>query len=236
MPSVEQLQANINARRQIVHSLRALARIQYRHPEGTNTSREVLIVQRPDRLRVEVLSLFGAVFVLTSEDGAFTVYARPESKIYRGTASPRNMWRYARIGLPVPDLVELVLGTPPQRPVTWSKVTFDSDTGWVQLTQDLESGVFVVWFENELPRAAEIRDSYGEIQWRALFGKYREHDGTMIATRIKLFVPDEEHSVKIELDEIDVNPELETNTFAFTAPEGTTVVELDEETPRRNRR
>lgn len=228
MPTVEQLQATLNARRQIVHSLRSFARIELRDPEGNNISKEALIVQRPDRLRIEVLTFLGAMFVLTSQDGAFTAYVRPEKRIYRGAASNANMWRYAKIGLPVPDIVNLVLGTPPQLTPTYSEVTFDSDTGWVQLTQDLEEGAYVIWFEGDLPRAAELRDRYGEVQWRAHFGKYRDLDGTMIATRIKLLVPDEAHSVRIHLDETDVNPELEADAFSFKAPEGTTVVELDD--------
>lgn len=232
MPSAEQLQAKIDARRQVVHSMRALARLSYRHPEATSLSREAIVLERPDRLRIEVLSFLGAVGVLTTQDNAFTVYARHENKIYRGEASSKNMWRYARIGLPVVDLVDLVLGTPPQRQANWTHVTYDADTGWIQLSQELDSGALVVWFENDLPRAAELRDGYGEVQWRALFSKYQKHNDIMIASKIRLEVPDGEHSVKIELEDIDVNPVLDRNTFAFLAPAGAKVVELDEEDPR----
>ena len=231
MPTAAQLQAALEQRRAQVRSLRALARLQYRHPEGPNVSREAIVVERPDRLRVEVLSMvLGAVFVLTARDNAFTAYARGEDKIYRGVASPQNMWRYARIGLPIVDLVDLVLGTPPQRPATWTHVTFDSDTGWVQLSQDVEGGVLIVWFEDTLPRAAEMRDSYGEVQWRAMFSKYEEHDGIAIATRIRAEVPDRDHSVKIDLDDIDLNPTLDPATFTFIAPKGAEIVDLDEGT------
>lgn len=235
MPTVEQIQAALDQRRQVVHSMRALGRLEYRHPEATNVSKEAIVVERPDRLRVEVLSLFGSMFVLTSRDGAFTVYARSEDKIYRGVASPKNMWRYARIGLPVIDLVDLVLGTPPQREATWSHVTWDSETGWIQLSQDVEGGAMVLWLEDTLPRAAELRDTYGEVQWRAMFGKYQQHGDIRIATRIRLEVPDRDHSVKIELDDIDVNPTLEENTFSFVAPEGTEVIDLDEDRDHRTR-
>lgn len=234
MPTAEQLQAHLAARRQVVHSLRALARLHYRHPEATSVSSEAIVVERPDRLRIEVLSFLGAVFVLTSQENAFTVYARHENTIYRGAASPKNMWRYARIGLPVVDLVDLVLGTPPQRDTKWTHVTWDAENGWVQLSQELDSGALVVWFEDELPRAAELRDAYGEIQWRAMFNKYREHDQIQIATRIRLEVPDREHTVKVELDDIDVNPTLEQNTFAFRAPPGAKIVELDQDDPLAN--
>src|SRR5205823_5234338 len=104
LPSTTDLQATLAARRDAVRSLRALARLRYRDPAESNSSREAIVVARPDRLRVEVLSVFGSVFVLTADDGALTAYARQEDTVYRGQASPENLWRYARLWLPVADL------------------------------------------------------------------------------------------------------------------------------------
>src|SRR5262245_32752525 len=115
LPSAGDLESALTARRDAVRSLRALARLKYRDPTESNTSREAIVVARPDRLRIEVLSLFGSVFVLTTDAGALTAYARQEDTLYRGQASPENLWRYARLWLPVADLVDLVLGTPPRR-------------------------------------------------------------------------------------------------------------------------
>jgi len=109
LPSAAELEAALAARRAGVRSLRALAHLRYRGPEGADTSREAIVVARPDRLRVEVLSVFGSLFVLTADDGALTAYARQEGTVYRGQASPENLWRYARLWLPVNDLVDIVL-------------------------------------------------------------------------------------------------------------------------------
>lgn len=226
LPSAFDIDSTIAARRNAVTDLRALARLKYRHPDGSSSSREAIAVSRPDRLRVEVLSIFGAMFVLTARDGDFTAYARQENTIYRGTASPENMWRYARIGLPVVDLVDLVLGTPPQRKEVWSHVSFDKETGWVQLSQELSDGIQAVWLEGDLPRAAEFRDAYGDVQWRAFFEDYESHDGVEIATRIRLEVASE-HSVDITLGDIDVNPKLADNTFSVNIPPGSAIVEID---------
>ncbi len=227
LPTVFDIDATLAERRNALKSMRALARLHYRHPEGNDSSREAIAVARPDRLRVEVLSLFGAMFVLTAEDGRFTAYARQENTVYRGASSPENMWRYARIGLPVADLVDLVLGTPPQRTEIWSHVSYDEQSNWIQLSQELTSGIQAVWLEGDLPRAAEFRDEFGNVQWRAYFEDYEEEQGIPVATRIRLEVPDAEHSVEIALDDIDINPELAVDTFRIDAPPGSQTVQLD---------
>src|SRR5262249_29976826 len=144
-----------------------------------------------DRIRIEVLSVFGSVFVLTAEDGMLTAYARQEDTVYRGHASPENLWRYARLWLPVTDLVDLVLGTPPLRPARRApQVAFDATTGALRLWQDLEPGAQVAWFsEAGLPLAVEERGSDGQPLWHASFSQFENHAGVSLATRVGLDVP-----------------------------------------------
>lgn len=232
LPDAAQLHAALEKRRAAVHSIRALARLRYRDPESSNTSREAIAVARPDRLRVEVLSFLGAVFVLTTDNGRFTAYARREETVYRGEASPENMWSYARIGLPVIDLVDIMLGTPPQRTPDWAQVTWDPQHGWIELTQEFSSGAEqVVWFLGKLPAAAEFRDPYGEVQWHATFSGYEPHDDVTIATRIRLEVPARDRSVEIELQDVDVNPTLDASMFSLDVPHGVRVVDIDAAEP-----
>jgi len=226
LPTVFEIDSVLSERRNALRSVRALGRLQYRHPDGSSSSREAIVIARPDRMRVEVLSFFGAVFVLTARDGDFAAYARQENTLYKGTASPENMWRYARVGLPVVDLVDLVLGTPPQRTEVWSHVSFDEENGWIQLSQELEGGIQAVWLAGDLPQAAEYRDEFGDVQWRAYFGDYRDLGGVPVATRIRLEVPDAEHSVEITLSDVDVNPELDDSIFTVEAPAGGRIVVL----------
>lgn len=228
LPEAAQIEASLAGRRDAVHAIRALARLRYRDTETANTSREAIVVSRPDRLRVEVLSFFGAVFVLTTDNGRFTAYARREETMYRGEASPENMWSYARIGLPVIDLVDLILGTPPRRTADWGQVSWDPERGWVEYTQEFSNGSEqVVWFLGDLPAAAEFRDPYGEVQWHATFGGYETHDGVLIATRIRLEVPARDRSVEIELNDVDVNPTLDASLFSIEVPHGVRVVDID---------
>jgi len=228
LPTAAQLEATLAARRDAVRSLRALARLRYRDGRESNSSHEAIVVARPDRLRVEVLSLFGSVFVLTARDGTLTAYARQDATVYQGQASPENLWRYARIGLPVSDLVDILLGTPPSRLGGHAQVAFEPSSGWIRLRQDLDDRSQVVWFsEAELPVAAEERDGGGEPVWHATFAEYEDHAGFPVATRIGLEMPDAQRSVDVALEDIDLNPTLDHSIFAFQTPPGSKIVNLD---------
>jgi outer membrane lipoprotein-sorting protein len=229
LPSASDLNAALTARRQAVRSLRAVARLHYRDPAESNNSREALVVARPDRIRVEVLSVFGSLFVLTADDGALTAYARQEDTVYRGQASPENLWRYARLWLPVADLVEIVLGTPPQRRAPGTpQVEFDAATGWISLRQTLASGAQSVWFSDTgFPVAAEERNGGGQVLWHATFAQYEDHGGIPVATRVGLELPAWSRSIDITLEDVDVNPTLDRSIFAVQTPPGSKVVNLD---------
>jgi len=218
----------LDARRAALESLRALAHLRYDSPEESSTSREAIIVSRPDRLRVEVLSLFGAVFVLTVDDGSITAYAPREATVYQGPASPENLWRYARLGIGVGDVVNVVLGTPPAAPTQHARVDYDADAGRVRLSQDLPDMTQLVWFSDAaVPVAVEQRGRDGEVRWRASFVDHEDHGGVPIATRIRLELPAWQRSMEIRLEDVDVNPALDHSVFALHAPPGSKVVSLD---------
>jgi len=228
LPTASELDAALSDRRTAVQSLRALAHLRYRDADESGSSREALIVARPDRVRVEVLSVLGSVFVLTADNGAMTAYARQDDTVYRGKASLENLARYARLWVPVTDLVDIVLGTPPPRPAQQERVTFDADANAVRLWRALDDGVQVVWFTDAaLPVAAEERASSGDATWRATFDAYEEHAGVPVATRIALELPGAARRLEITLDDVDVNPSLDHSVFAFQTPPGSKVVNLD---------
>ena len=229
LPSVAELQAALAKRREAVHSLRALAHMRYRDAEGSHSARQALVAARPDRVRVEVMTSFlGSVFVLTADDGILTAWNRQENTVYRGHASPENLWRYIHVDLPVTELVDIVLGTPPLRPGPYTQVAFDPQLGAVRLWQQLSTGALVVWFsESELPVAVEERGIDGQPLWRATFGEYSDVSGFQVATRIGLEAPMWHRSLEMNLNSIDVNPELDGSVFTLRIPPGSKLVNLE---------
>jgi len=227
VPSAGALEARLQTRRDALHSLRALARLRYEDPDGAHTSREALIVARPDRLRVEVLSVFGALFVVTADNGHLAAYARQEATVYRGPASPENLSRYARVALPVRELIDVVLATPQLRPGHTARASYDAGVGAVRLSRDLDDGQQSIWFSPALvPVAAEARDADGTLRWRATFAEFEEHGGVPVATHVTLDLTPFASSIDIALEDVDVNPNLDNSLFALQTPPGSKVVEL----------
>jgi outer membrane lipoprotein-sorting protein len=226
LPSAAELEAALAARREAVRSVRALARLRYRDAEQSVSSREAIVVARPDRVRVEVLSVFGSVFLLVADDGQMTAYSRDKNTVYRGQASPQNLQRYVRLGLPVEELVNIVLGTPPPGD-GHAQVSFDEAAGTIRLHRRLDQGSQTVWFsETSLPVATEETGADGAAHWRATFAQFEDHGGVPIATRIGLDLPSWSQSMEIALQDVEVNPTLDGSAFAFQAPSGSKVVNI----------
>lgn len=229
LPDAAELCARLQARRERLHSLRALVRLRYSDPEESHSSRQALIVERPSRVRVEVLSLLGTAFLLTADGTQLTVYAPNERTVYRGTASPENLWRYTRLWMPVGDLVDIVLATPPVAAETASGVSFEPQSGEIRLQHRAEEGDAAVGFSEEgLPVSVQRRGRNGSVLWNARYGAYETHAGLPIATEIALELPQFSRTIDLSLGEIEINPALDARLFALQTPAGSQVVNLDQ--------
>ena len=228
LPSAAELDAQLAARHAALQSLRALARLRYEAPEESGTLREALIVARPDRLRVEVLSMLGSLFLVTASRGTLAAYAPREATVYRGAASPDNLERYARVALPVHQLIDLVLATPAPHPATRSEVSFDTVRGAVRLARMLADRQESVWFSSTgLPVAAEERGRDGYVNWEATFGGYQDHAGLAVATEITLAFPRWSRLLALALEGVEINPTLDNAVFTLQTPPGSTEIHLE---------
>jgi outer membrane biogenesis lipoprotein LolB len=229
LPSAQHILDALAQRRKAVRSVRAMARLSYTSPEESRKAKQLVVAERPDRLRFEIFSPFGAVFVLTAADGVLAAWTRNESVVYRGSASPENLQRYAQVDLPVATAVDLLLGTPPLQPDPDSVVS--ADDGAVELWQDSGRLVQVIWLSPELePLRYEQRGDDGRVLLRATFGQYAALDGVRVPTQLGIELPPVQRRLDIALTETEVNPVLADAIFALETPEGSREVDLDQVT------
>lgn len=228
LPGADQLLRHVSARREAIHSLRTMARLAYTSPTDTRRAKQVILAARPDRLRFEVLSPFGPIFVLAASNGRLAAYARDEATIYRGAASPANLERYTSVELPITAAVDLLLGTPPLDGQNQPLVS--RDAGQVRLLCDRgDGGARVVWFTPQLdPDRFEQWTADGEVVLRARFGQYADVGGVRLPLQLSLETPSTQRRVDIELREPEVNPVLDAPLFALDTPRGSHEVDLDQ--------
>ena len=226
LPAAPRILAAVAERREAVRGLRAMARLSYSAPDESRRVKQLVIVERPDRLRFEVLSPFGALFVLTAADGALAAWTRDESTVYRGTASADNLQRYAQVDLPVGTAVDLLLGTPPLAANSDSVVS--ADDGAVELWQEIGPAVQVAWFTPALELLRyEQRDGDGRVLLRTTFDQYATIDGVRVATQLGIELPPASRRIDITFSETEVNPVLTDAVFALETPAGSREVDLD---------
>jgi outer membrane lipoprotein-sorting protein len=227
LPERADLFRALAARREAIHAVRALARMSYTSGTESRRTRQVVLAERPDRLRLEVLSPFGTVFLLTADRGRLGAYVPDEHAVYRGAASADNLARYTQVDVPVSTAVDLILGTPPMDEGRDGVVS--RDEGLVQLWQDAGNSVVrVAWFTSRLePVRWEQRDADGLVLVRARFDAIAEIGGVRLPTQVQVELPSSAQRIDIALGEPEVNPVLADALFDLETPSGAREISLD---------
>jgi outer membrane lipoprotein-sorting protein len=104
---------SVTQRDKQVRSMRALAQVDYAGPEGKHGFQEAVLVQRPDRLRLETLTFLGAILIVTANNKEIVGYHPREGVFVRGGRTKDNLRRYTQIPLELEEITSLLIGLPP---------------------------------------------------------------------------------------------------------------------------
>ncbi|GIW41574.1 MAG: hypothetical protein KatS3mg076_2151 [Candidatus Binatia bacterium] len=221
-PEVEALEELVRSCRGAVRNLRTEARMSFRSPEGSGSAREILLVERPDRLRVEVVGMFGTPFVLVTSGGRLAAYVAEERRVYRGVADARTLYPYLFVELPPRDAVDLLLGCPPWREGGHASLFYDPTGGEWRLWRPTGGGTAQVVLFSRAPHrtiGVEEHDREG-LLWRARFSGHVRVGGVEFPREISLEVPREGSRVEIEFQEPELNVSLDPLVFELRTPSG----------------
>ena len=211
----------------------------YTGPRGKAHLREVVIVERPDRLRIEMMSAFGVALQITSDGNQLYAYHRGEKTFYRGKASIENLARFTRLELDLTEIVDLLVGLPPGRHHL-SEVTIEPDEAigaWRVSALLAGGGTFLLWFDADdlmLTRAQQF-DREGNQLYSATYRGYIQVAGVEIPQQIEFEAPLQQAKVTLAYSNVSVNEPLAKNLFRFDPPPGSKQVDLDRaaEVPQR---
>ena len=205
----EELLGALAARRSAITSLRARAHVRSRLAAvGT---RQAVLVQRPDAVRIDVLHPFGLVFALGAQDGHLWAYRPAEATRYQSPATAENVRRILGAPVAVPDVVDVLLGLPPARTPAGKPALATSPDGEYRLTVPFTGGVQTIRFAGDtlnVVEAEEVRPD-GTVL-RVGFGDYQ--DGFPHA--IEIAGPASSGEVKLALDAVEPNAGLDPALFA----------------------
>jgi len=112
-----------------INSIQGLAKLKLEAPLNNINANQVLLVERPNRLRAETLSPFGVPLLLLVADGEKMGALLPAQNIYyQGSSSPKNLGMFVNLPLGLSDLVGVLLYQP-QMIESWKKEAFTLKAG-----------------------------------------------------------------------------------------------------------
>ena len=211
----------------LISSVQGLAEVKVKAPMTSINGVQVVIAEKPDKLRAETLSPFGTPLVtLTTADGQLGVLLAAQNIYYTGAASPENLEQFVHIPLDVPDLVSLLLYQPPLIEA-WKEEAFNlKDGGWLLVRHGtLQRQELVFDQGRHLVEVAYFKDN--NLMVRAAYAKFSEQ-GALYPTLLTLEIPEKYATVSLDFSDVVTNGQLQPGVFEVRAPVGAKVVYLPE--------
>lgn len=200
------------------HSLRAAARVSIEGVRRAGFARQLLLVERPARLRLEVVGMLGQrVAVLATDGVAYDLYRAEQPKIETGEVHPGILWEVGGLPLTPEEAVQLALGTPlpaGEAPSVASsaalpdggvRVELGQAAGGLRRTLDFDAG-------GDLRRYAAW-DPAGTLLTEARYADYRDVAGGRFAHEIDVELPAAESRAEIHFQSVELNPALPAELF-----------------------
>ena len=206
---------SIGQRRQQFRSVRALARVNYAGPEGKHGFEEAVMVQRPDRLRLETLTMLGAILIVTANNQEIIGYHPREGVLVRGRSSKENLLRLTQIPLELEEVTALLLGLPPVEPsASWRQEGNSLIFSVNGRTKDSLS------FESQLPVPTQWQrfNGAGALELTARFSDYVTTPAGLFPSIINIEAPLQNKKLEIRFQEPEFNATLPGESFTQQKP------------------
>lgn len=196
-------------------SLRTLATVDYSSWRGGGRFQEVVLVHRPDRLRLETLSQLGAVLIVTAVKDEVVGFHPQERLLYRGRSSKENLLRYTEIPVELEEVTRLLLGLPPvDLNGLWAgdgnSISWEGEGG------RRETVVFDP--TDALPLRWERFDGNGDVEVSASFSDFSVTSAGLFPMTLSFAVPSRRLRLEVRYQEPELNVVLPESLFIQEKP------------------
>jgi outer membrane lipoprotein-sorting protein len=211
-------------------SLKAEARVTQWGDRGRIRGTVLMFLERPGRVRFDVMTQLGPAMVLTSDGEQFQLSDFRENLFLEGPTCPYNIQRLLGISMDADNVLRLLTGdTPRLEAKSQSMRCEDGDyvvsiEAWDGRTQEITFAVKAhdeTTAEPELElRRSRVRSADGALQWEATYGDYTEVDGRSFPRRVRFVDEVHDSDTSIQVKSISVDPGVPADAFQQTVRPG----------------
>jgi hypothetical protein len=202
-------------RRDQFRSVRALAQVDYAGPDGRHSFQEAVVVQRPDRLRLETLSYLGAILIVTANDKEIVGYHPREGVFVRGRRSKENLLRYTKIPLELDEITSLLVGLPPVDPSAPSK---QEENTLIFSPDGRKKDALAFESQQPVPTKWERFNASGAVELNARFADYVSTPAGLFPSKITIEAPLQKKKLEIRYQEPELNGKIPSELFTQQKP------------------
>lgn len=219
IPEPTVLLAELQSRSGLYRRLDAAAQVGLKTEGKYFSSQQFIVLERPDRLRLDVLTGFGQLVLQLASDGhELAVFDNRQvpGQFFHGPASEKNIGRFIRLPLPVRDLLPVLLYAPPL-------IAFDHSRS---LTSD--SRLILAIEDGDRLQELDFDQNYyllgcryfyaGQLQLEVEYHKFDPVDHFPRTIRIR--VPGTETLLTLTYSELKLNSAIDASRFRLDAPMG----------------
>ncbi|HTF32528.1 MAG TPA: hypothetical protein VK714_02370 [Myxococcota bacterium] len=204
------------------HSLRSAVKLSLDGPAGSVRASQVLLVEQPSHLRVEVQGFLSQTIAVLVTDGEhFQLYRAGGQSVEDGRVYPGLLWQVAQVDLTPEEAVQVLLGAPRVPPglvPTQALRLYDGGIR-VALGDPLGPSQRVLeWDTDGRLRRLEMRTPGDSVLWQAEFSEWQRVDGEWFAHTVSLHFPVSKTEVELTFRDVELNPELPSDAFVLHAP------------------
>lgn len=212
-----------SATAQARHALRGLARVAV-DARGARSggedlhvrSRQVVVLERPARLRVEIQGFLGATVAVLATDGRrYDLFRVEDRSLLSGPVHDGLLWEVAQIELTPEEAVDLLLGVAQPDGALDVASAWDAGEGRVRVAFADDAGVRrrQVEFDAEgRLRWLQVREAAG-FAWEARFDDYAPVGGAPLAHVVTLDIDGGRTRAVLSLRDLELNPQLPPDIF-----------------------
>lgn len=228
-PAPEEIISDLKRKNNEISSLRGTMTIEVRSMGKRYRIQEAFQIQKPSKIRMQTLGIFGQpVFFLTTDGNTLSVFVPSENRLYLGEASVENLSLGIHLPLSPYQIVSILTGEIPIIECKEFISGFDQREGLFSLdTGDRGDGLPRQKLWIDLKRAkcvkGELWDDKGELIWRVLYRRFHDLSGITLPFSIDIETAQGKTKASIELEDVEINPEIKGESFDLQVPEGTEI-------------
>jgi outer membrane lipoprotein-sorting protein len=208
-----------------VTSVQGLAKVKVFTRGKSLNGTQVLLAEKPDSLRAEVLSPFGSpLMLMAAESGEMSVSLPSQNLYYTGAATPDNLALFVNIPLRLTDLVSVLLYQPPLIDA-WREDAFSlQEGGWIVVRRGaIRRQELVFNQQRQLVEVSYFKEN--DLFIKISYSQFPEQ-GEAFPHSFSIDLPEKQANVSLKFSDLETNGMLQTGVFQLPPPPGAKVVHM----------